>query len=57
MDSDAAKQFVFTIASVVTDVSLSQSGCGSHEDGLVTIDSGASVNVSSKWFGESALEE
>ena len=56
VDSDAAKEFVFTIENVVKDVSLSQSGCGVHEDGLVMIDSGASVNICPKWFGESLLE-
>ena len=45
IDPDAAKEFVFTIENVVKDVSLSQSGCEGHEDGLVMIDSGASVNV------------
>ena len=45
VDPDAAKEFVFTIENVVKDVSLSQSGCEGHEDGLVMIDSGAWVNV------------
>ena len=52
VDSDAAKEFAFAIENIV---SLSQSGCEVHEDGLVMIDSGASVNVRPKWFGESAL--
>ena len=56
MDSDAAKEFVFTIENIVKDESLSQSCCGGHEDGLVMIDSGASVSVCPKWFGESVLE-
>ena len=43
-DSDA-EEFVFTIEKVVKDVSLSQSVCEVHEDGLVMMDSGASVNV------------
>ena len=49
------QQFVFTIENIVNDVRLSQSGCESQ--GLVVIDSGASVNVCSEWFGESALEK
>ena len=56
-DSDAAKEFVFAIENVVKDVSLSQFGCEVNEDGLVMIDSGASVNVCPKWFGESILQE
>ena len=55
VDSDAAKEFVFAIDNVVKDVSLSQCGCYVNEDGLVMIDSGASVNVCPKWFGESIL--
>ena len=38
---------------VVKDVSWSQSG----GDGLVMIDSGASVTVCPTWFGESVLEK
>ena len=45
VDSDAATEFVFTIENIVKDVSLSQSGCEGHRDGLVMIDSGAAVNV------------
>ena len=45
VESDAGKEFVFAIENVVKDVSLSQSGCEVNEDGLVMIDSGASVNV------------
>ena len=33
VDSDAAKEFVFTIENIVKDVSLSQGGCEVHEDG------------------------
>ena len=40
-DSDARKKFVFAIENVIKDVSLS-------EDGLVMIDSEASVNVCPK---------
>ena len=57
VDADAAKEFVFTIENRVKDVTLSQSGCESLKDGLVMFDSGASVNVCSKWFEESALEQ
>ena len=57
VDTDAAEEFVFTTEKTVEDVSLSQSGCESHEDGLVMFDSGASVNVSPNWFEESALEQ
>ena len=56
-DSDTAKEFVFAIENVVKDVTLSQSGCEVSEDGLVMIDSGASVNVCPKWFGKSALQK
>ena len=45
---------MFTIENTLNDVTLSQSGCQGHEDGLVIIDSGASVNDCSKWFGKSA---
>ena len=51
VDADAAEEFECTVDNTVKDVTMSQSGCESHEDGLVTIDSGASVNVCSKWFG------
>ena len=57
MDVDAAKLFVFTIGNRVNDVTLSQSGCESHEDGGVMFGNGASVNVCPRWFGESALEQ
>ena len=57
VDSDAAKEFVFTFENIVKDVSFSQSGCEVHEDGLVMIDSGASVNVCPKLFVESVLEK
>ena len=57
VDADAAEEFECTIDNTVKDVTMSQSGCESHEDRLVTIDSGASVNVCSKWFGRSAVEQ
>ena len=45
------EKFVFTIESVINDVNLIQDGCAEHEDGLVMIDSGASVNVSQVVWG------
>ena len=51
VDSDAATEFVFTIEFIVKDVSLSQCGCEGHGDGLVMLDSGASVNVFPSDFG------
>ena len=48
---------MFTIENVISDVSLSQDGCAEREDGLVMIDSGASVNVCPKWFGKSKLQK
>ena len=56
-EPDTAKEFVFAIENVVKDVSLSQSGCEVSEDGLVMIDSGASVIVCPKWFGKSTLQK
>ena len=57
VDSDAAKEFVFTFENIVKDVSFSQGGCEVHEDGMVMTDSGASVNVCPKWFVETVLEK
>ena len=56
-EPDTAKEFVFAIENVVKDVSLSQSGSEVSEDGLVMIDSGASVNVCPEWFGKSTLQK
>ena len=56
-DLDTAKDFVFALQSVVKDVGLSQSGCEVSEDGLVMIDSGASVNVCHKWLRKSTLQK
>ena len=53
VDSDVAEEFVFTIENIVKYFSTSPSGCEGHEDGLVMIDSGASVNFCLEWFGES----
>ena len=49
--ADAAKEFEYTIDNTVKDATLSSSFCQSHEDGLVMIDSGASVYVCSMWLG------
>ena len=54
VDAETGREFVFAIENVISDVTLSHSGC---EDGLVMIDSGASVNVCPKWFGKSKLEQ
>ena len=45
MDAEAATEFVFTIENTVRDVTMTQSRCESHEDGLAMTDNGASVNV------------
>ena len=57
VNAETGKEFVFTIESVISDVTLSQGGCAEREDGLVMIDSGASVNVCPKWFGKSKLQQ
>ena len=57
VNAETGKEFVFTIESVINDVNLSQDGCAQREDGLVMIDSGASVNVCPKWFGDSKLQQ
>ena len=51
------EKYVFTVENEIDDVNLSQDGCVAREDGLVMIDSGASVNVCPKWFGNSKLEQ
>ena len=56
-NAETGKESVFTIENVISDVSLSQDGCAEREDGLVMIDSGASVNVCPKWFGKSKLQK
>ena len=48
---------MYTIGHEINDVNLSQDGCVEREDGLVMIDSGASVNVCPKWFGNAKLEQ
>ena len=55
--AEPGKEFVFTIENVISDVTLSQDGCDERENGLVMIDSGASVNVCPKWFGNSKMEQ
>ena len=47
-DAETRREFVFTIENVISDATLSQNGCEEREDGLVMIDSGASVNVCSQ---------
>ena len=42
---------------MISDVTLSQDGCAEREDGLVMIDSRASVNLCPKWFGKSKLQQ
>ena len=46
VNAEPGKEFVFTVENEISDVNLSQDGCAEREDGLVMIDSGASVNVS-----------
>ena len=57
VNAETGKEFVFTIESVISDVTLSQDGCAERENGLVMIDSGASVKVCPKWFGRSKLQQ
>ena len=70
-NAEPDKEYVYTIEHEVNVVNLSQSGCGvnkieeqktardwdprTHES-LVMVDSGTSVNVCPKWFGNSKLE-
>ena len=54
---DAAQEFVFTIEHTLNDVTLSDTDCEGHGDGLVMIDSRAPFSVCSKWFGETAFEQ
>ena len=46
VNAKPGKEYVYTIEHEINDVNLSQDGCVEREDGLVMIDSGASVNVS-----------
>ena len=57
VNAEPGKEYVYTIEHEINDVNLSQDGCVEREDGLVMIDSGASVNVCPKWFGNSKLEQ
>ena len=57
VSAEPGKGFVFTVENEINDVNLSQDGCAEREDGLVMIDSGASVNVFPKWFGKSEVEQ
>ena len=57
VNAEPGKEYVYTIEHEINDVNLSQDGCVEREDGLVMIDSGASVHVCPKWFGNSKLEQ
>ena len=56
-NAETGKEVVFTIENVISEVTLSRDGCAEREDGLVMIDSGASVDVCLKWFGKSKLQQ
>ena len=55
--AEPGEEYVFSVENEINDVNLSQDGCVEREDGLVMIDSGASVNVCLQWFGNSKLEQ
>ena len=57
VNAEPGKEYVYTMEHEINDVNLSQDGCVEREDGLVMIDTGASVNVCPKWFGNSKLEQ
>ena len=57
VNAEPGTEYVFTVENEINDVNMSQDGCGAREDGLVMIDSGASVNLCPKWFGNSKLEQ
>ena len=57
VNAEPGEEYVYTIEKEIDDVHLSQDGFVEREDGLVMIDSGASVNVCPKWFGNSKLEQ
>ena len=57
VNAEPGKEFVFTVENEINVVNSSQDGCAEREDGLVMIDSGASVDVCPKWFGNSRLEQ
>ena len=57
VNAKLGREYVYTIEHETNDVNLSQDGCVEREDGLVMIDSGASVNVCPKWLGNSKLEQ
>ena len=46
VNTEPGKEFGDTVENDINDVNLSQDGCAEREDGMVIIDSGASVNVS-----------
>ena len=57
VNAEPGKEYVYTIEHEINGLNLSQDGCVGREDGQVMIDSGASVNVCPKWFGNSKLEQ
>ena len=57
VNAEPGEEYVYTIENKINDVNLSQDGFVEREDGLVMIDSGASVNLCPKWFGNSKLEQ
>ena len=57
VNAEPGKEYVFAVEQEINDVNLSQDACVAREDGLVMVDSGASVNVCPKWFGNSKLEQ
>ena len=57
VNAEPGKEYVYTIEHEINDVNLNQDGCVERKEGLVMIDSGASVNVCPKWFGKTKLEQ
>ena len=57
VNAEPGEEFVFTVETEINDVNLSQDGCADREDGLVMIDSRASVNVCPKWLGNPKLKQ
>ena len=57
VNAEPGTEYVYTIGHEINDVHVSQDGFVEREDGLVTIDSGASVKDCPKWFRNSKLEK
>ena len=57
VNAEPGEEFVFTVETEINDVNLSHDGCADREDGLVMIDSRASVNVCPKWLGTPKLKQ